>query len=327
MTQPVSAPAIRARKGSAEPLVMVTAYDAPGARIVDDGGADLILVGDSVAMVVLGYEDTLSVTVDDIVHHVAAVARAKPTALIVADMPWLSYHVSVEDTVCNAARLVRAGAAAVKLEGGRKRIPMVRAILDAEVPVMGHVGLTPQSVHAMGGFKVQGREVDAASELISDAHALADAGCFAIVLEGVPDTVAKMITETVPVPTIGIGAGPDCDGQVLVFHDLLGLQDRLTPKFVRRYASLKDDAVAAVAAYAADVRARRFPSDEESYHLSPDVARRLKARRATATPTTAPPTSAPPTSATPATSAAPATPDPAAAAAAADDSIGNPYAG
>jgi 3-methyl-2-oxobutanoate hydroxymethyltransferase len=327
MTQPVSAPAIRARKGSAEPLVMVTAYDAPGARIVDDGGADLILVGDSVAMVVLGYEDTLSVTVDDIVHHVAAVARAKPTALIVADMPWLSYHVSVEDTVCNAARLVRAGAAAVKLEGGRKRIPMVRAILDAEVPVMGHVGLTPQSVHAMGGFKVQGREVDAASELISDAHALADAGCFAIVLEGVPDTVAKMITETVPVPTIGIGAGPDCDGQVLVFHDLLGLQDRLTPKFVRRYASLKDDAVAAVAAYAADVRARRFPSDEESYHLSPDVARRLKARRATATPTTATPPTATTTSATPATSAVPATADPAAAAAAADDSIGNPYAG
>ena len=316
MTQPVSAPGIRARKGSAEPLVMVTAYDAPGARIVDDGGADLILVGDSLAMVVLGYEDTLSVTVEDIVHHVTAVARAKPRALIVADMPWLSYHVSVEDTVCNAARLVRAGAAAVKLEGGRKRIPMVRAILDAEVPVMGHVGLTPQSVHAMGGFKVQGREVDAASELISDAHALADAGCFAIVLEGVPDTVAKMITETVPVPTIGIGAGPDCDGQVLVFHDLLGLQDRLTPKFVRRYASLKDDAVAAVAAYAADVRARRFPSDEESYHLSPEVARRLKARRATAAPTTAAPSTAAPTT------AGPSTPSPAT-----DDSVGNPYAG
>jgi len=320
MTQPVSAPAIRARKGSAEPLVMVTAYDAPGARIVDDGGADLILVGDSLAMVVLGYDDTLSVTVDDIAHHVAAVARAKPKALVVADMPWLSYHLTVEDTVRNAARLVRAGAAAVKLEGGRKRIPMVRAILDAEVPVMGHVGLTPQSVHAMGGFKVQGREVDAASELISDAHALADAGCFAIVLEGVPDTVAQMITETVPVPTIGIGAGPSCDGQVLVFHDLLGLQDRLTPKFVRRYASLKDDAVAAVAAYAADVRARRFPSDEESYHLSPDVARRLKARRAPASTASEAPSTAPVVPAVPAVPAPRSGPE-------AEDSIGNPYAG
>jgi 3-methyl-2-oxobutanoate hydroxymethyltransferase len=314
MTQPVTAPAIRARKGSVEPLVMVTAYDAPGARIVDDGGADLILVGDSLAMVVLGYEDTLSVTVDDIAHHVAAVARAKPKALIVADMPWLSYHLTVEDTVRNAARLVRAGAAAVKLEGGRKRIPMVRGILDAEVPVMGHVGLTPQSVHAMGGFKVQGREVDAASELISDAHALADAGCFAIVLEGVPDTVAQMITETVPVPTIGIGAGPSCDGQVLVFHDLLGLQDRLTPKFVRRYASLKDDAVAAVAAYAADVRARTFPSDEESYHLSPDVARRLKARRAPASSSSEGPSTAPVVPA-------------AGSGSEAEDSIGNPYSG
>jgi 3-methyl-2-oxobutanoate hydroxymethyltransferase len=279
MTQPVTAPAIRARKGSSEPLVMVTAYDAPGARIVDEAGVDMILVGDSLAMVVLGYEDTLSVTVDDIAHHVSAVARAKPTAMVIADLPWLSYHVSVEDSVRNAARLIRAGAAAVKLEGGRKRIPMVRAILDAEIPVMGHVGLTPQSIHAMGGFKVQGREADAASELISDAHALADAGCFAIVLEGVPDTVAKMITETVPVPTIGIGAGPSCDGQVLVFHDLLGLEDRLAPKFVRRYASLKDDAVAAVAAYAADVRSRQFPSEAESYHLSEDVARRLTARR------------------------------------------------
>jgi 3-methyl-2-oxobutanoate hydroxymethyltransferase len=279
MTQPVTAPAIRARKGSSEPLVMVTAYDAPGARIVDEAGVDMILVGDSLAMVVLGYDDTLSVTVDDIAHHVSAVARAKPAAMVIADLPWLSYHVSVEDSVRNAARLIRAGAAAVKLEGGRKRIPMVRAILDAEIPVMGHVGLTPQSIHAMGGFKVQGREADAASELISDAHALADAGCFAIVLEGVPDTVAKMITETVPVPTIGIGAGPSCDGQVLVFHDLLGLQDRLAPKFVRRYASLKDDAVAAVAAYAADVRSRQFPSEAESYHLSEDVARRLTARR------------------------------------------------
>jgi 3-methyl-2-oxobutanoate hydroxymethyltransferase len=277
MTHVVTAPAVRARKGSDEPLVMVTAYDAPGARIADGAGVDMILVGDSLAMVVLGYDDTLQVTIDDLAHHTAAVARAKPRAMVIADLPWLSYHLNPEDTVQNAARLVRAGAQAVKLEGGRKRVPMVEAIIDAEIPVMGHVGLTPQSVHAMGGFKVQGKGVDAAEALIADAGALADAGCFAIVLEGVPDTVARLVTEAVAVPTIGIGAGPWCDGQVLVFHDLLGLEDRVLPKFVRRYASLKADAVAAMAAYAADVRARRFPADAESYHLSADVSRQLLA--------------------------------------------------
>jgi 3-methyl-2-oxobutanoate hydroxymethyltransferase len=218
---------------------MVTAYDAPAARMADEAGVDLILVGDSVAMVVLGYDDTLQVTVDDMVHHVAAVARAKPRPLIVGDLPWMSYHVSVEETVCNAARLVRAGAQSVKLEGGRKRLPMVEAIVDAEIPVMGHIGLTPQSMHAMGGFKVQGREVSAALALVDDAKALQDAGCFSIVLEGVPDEVARMVTDALTVPTIGIGAGPHCDGQVLVFHDVLGLEDRIIPKFVRRYASLK----------------------------------------------------------------------------------------
>ena len=263
--QQLTAPAVRARKGG-DPLVMVTAYDAPGARIVDEGGADIILVGDTVAMVVLGHETTLEVTVADMAHHIAAVARAKPKAMIVGDLPWLSYHLDTADTVRNAAALVRAGAQAVKLEGGRKRLPMVQAILDAEIPVMGHVGLTPQSVHAMGGFKVQGKDWDAAQVLTEDAVALADAGCFAIVLEGVPDTVAKTITEKVSVPTIGIGAGPHCDGQVLVFHDLLGIEDRLRPKFVRRYAELKNDAVAAVAAFADDVRTRRFPTDAESYH-------------------------------------------------------------
>jgi 3-methyl-2-oxobutanoate hydroxymethyltransferase len=277
MTQAVTAPAVRARKGSGEPLVMVTAYDAPGARIADEARVDMILVGDSLAMVVLGYQDTLSVTVDDMVHHVAAVTRANPRPMVIADMPWLSYHVSTEDTVRNAARLIRAGAQAVKLEGGRKRLPMVEAILDAEIPVMGHIGLTPQSVHAMGGFKVQGKQVDAATALIDDARALAAAGCFSIVLEGVPDTVARLVTEAVPVPTIGIGAGPGCDGQVLVLHDLLGLEDRVLPKFVRRYASLKADAVAAVAAYAADVRAGRFPSYEESYHLPGEISRSLLA--------------------------------------------------
>jgi 3-methyl-2-oxobutanoate hydroxymethyltransferase len=275
MSQAVTAPAIRARKGSGEPLVMLTAYDAPGARIADSAGVDMILVGDSLAMVVLGYEDTLQVTVDDMVHHTAAVARAKPSPMVIADLPWMSYHVGVADAVGNAARLIRAGAAAVKLEGGHKRLPVIEALLDAEIPVMGHLGLTPQSVHAMGGFKVQGKGVDASLALIDDARALADAGCFAIVLECVPDTVARLVTEAIAVPTIGIGAGPWCDGQVLVFHDLLGLEDRVLPKFVRRYASLKADAVAAVAAYAADVRAHRFPSDQESYHLPADVQRQL----------------------------------------------------
>jgi 3-methyl-2-oxobutanoate hydroxymethyltransferase len=276
MTQVVTVPAVRERKHAGPPLVMITAYDAPGARIADEGGVDIILVGDSLAMVVLGYEDTLSVTVEDMVHHTAAVARAKPRALVVADLPWLSYHVSAEDTVRNAAALIRAGAQAVKLEGGAKRLPMVQALIDAEIPVMGHIGLTPQSVHAMGGFRVQAKESAAARTLVSDAKALADAGCFSIVLEGVPDAVARMVTEAVPVPTIGIGAGRWCDGQVLVFHDVLGLQDRITPKFVRLYATLKEDAVAAIGRFSADVRTGRFPSDAESYHLAADVARSLE---------------------------------------------------
>ena len=275
--KPLTAPAVRARKvaAGAEPLVMVTAYDAPGARIADAAGVDLILVGDSLAMVVLGYDDTLQVTTDDMAHHVAAVARAKPSALIVGDLPWLSYHVSREDTVRNAARLIQAGAASVKLEGGRKRVPMIEAIVDAEIPVMGHIGLTPQSVHAMGGFKVQGKEARGAQLLVDDAKALVEAGVFSIVLEGVPDAVAKLVTDAVDVPTIGIGAGPHCDGQVLVFHDLLGIEDRMAPKFVRRYANLKADAVAAITAYADDVRSGAFPNDAESYHLADDVAELL----------------------------------------------------
>ncbi len=274
---PVTVPNVRARKvrDGSEPMVMVTAYDAPGARIASEAGVDIILVGDSLAMVVLGYDDTLQVTVEDIAHHTAAVARAKPTPLVVADLPWLSYHVSVEDTVRNAAALIRAGAEAVKLEGGTKRIPMVEAIVDAEIPVMGHIGLTPQSVHAMGGFKVQAKSSDAAMQLVSDAKALEHAGCFAIVLEGVPTEVARMVTEAVAVPTIGIGAGPDCDGQVLVYHDVLGIEDRIAPKFVRRYAEVKRASVEAVAAFATDVRTKAFPGPDESYHLSADVAETL----------------------------------------------------
>jgi 3-methyl-2-oxobutanoate hydroxymethyltransferase len=277
-------PEIRSSKlrAGSEPLVMVTAYDAPGARQAHAAGVDLILVGDSLAMVVLGYDDTLQVSVDDIAHHTGAVHRGLrassadgPAPLVVADLPWLSYHTGADDAVRNAAVLVRAGAQAVKLEGGRKRLLVIEAIVDAEIPVMGHLGLTPQSVHAMGGFKVQGRQHEAALALRDDAKALAAAGCFAIVLEGVPDGVARLVTDAVDVPTIGIGAGRDTDGQVLVYHDVLGLEDRMAPKFVRRYAEVGAASVEGLRAFADDVRTRRFPSDDETYHLSAEVAESL----------------------------------------------------
>jgi len=268
----LTVPAIGRRKVSRgdDPLVMVTAYDAPGARAASEAGADMILVGDSLAMVVLGYDDTLQVTTDDMAHHVAAVARAKPESLIVGDMPWMSFHVSEDETVRNAAKLIRAGAQSVKLEGGRKRIPMIERLISAEIPVMGHIGLTPQSVNAMGGFKVQGKQAEAARKLVQAAKSLAHAGCFAIVLEGVPVKVAQMVTDAIDVPTIGIGAGPYCDGQVLVYHDILGIEDRFVPKFVRRYADVKSVSVDAIKAYAADVRSGDFPNEAESYHLSDD---------------------------------------------------------
>lgn len=274
----LTVPAVRARKVRAggDPLVMLTAYDAPGARLAAEAGVDLLLVGDSVAMVVLGYPDTLSVTIDDMVHHTAAVARGEPDALIVADLPWLSYHVSSRDTICNAARLVRAGAEAVKLEGGKSRVPMIEALVTAEIPVMGHIGLTPQSMHAMGGFRVQGRTAEAAVELVESAKALEHAGCFAIVLEGVPADVAGLVTGAVDVATIGIGAGPNCDGQVLVYHDVLGLQSDLQPKFVRRYADLAGATVDALGRFAADVRSGRFPSAQESYSMGAEAAAALR---------------------------------------------------
>jgi 3-methyl-2-oxobutanoate hydroxymethyltransferase len=264
----VTAPRIRARKGGAK-IRMTTAYDYPTAKIADRAGADIILVGDSVANVILGHDDTLAVDVDMMVHHTAAVARAEPRSLIVGDMPWMSFHVSAEETVVNAARLVRdGGASAVKIEGGRKRVEMIKAVIDAEIPVMGHLGLTPQSVKAMGGYRVQGKQAQAAYEMISDATALVDAGVFSIVLEGVPDRVAQIITAEVPVPTIGIGAGSGCDGQVLVIHDVLGLGggDYL-PKFVRSYANLADDAVEALERFFMDVESGAFPSADETYHM------------------------------------------------------------
>ena len=270
-------PDIREHKGAigSKRLVMITAYDAPGARMVDEAGADMILVGDSLAMVVLGYEDTLQVTVEDIAHHTAAVSRTKPEALIVADLPWLSYHISIEETVKNTAKLIRAGANAIKLEGGRRRIPMIEALLSAEIPVMGHIGLTPQSINAMGGFKVQARDTKGATDLVSAAKALEHAGCFAIVLEGVPSQVASMVTTSVNIPTIGIGAGPECDGQVLVLHDLLGFEKKITPKFVRSYAQFHVEGVSALSEFISDVRNGSFPSEDESYCLSSETSEEL----------------------------------------------------
>jgi 3-methyl-2-oxobutanoate hydroxymethyltransferase len=271
----ITAPGILDRKGGPK-IAMVTAYDYPGAVIADRAGIDIILIGDSVANAVHGMETTLEIGLDEIVLHTRAVKRAKPEALVVADMPWLSFHLGPEDSVRNAGRLVREGGAeAVKLEGGRKRLPAIHSILDAEIPVMGHVGLTPQSVNAMGGFKVQGKVVAAAREMIDDAKALSDAGCFSIVIEGVPDILGEIITKEVDAPTIGIGAGPNTDGQVLVFHDVLGLGSGQYPKFVRSYANLADEAVAALERYKADVQSGSFPADDESYHAPDEVISEL----------------------------------------------------
>ncbi len=269
----VTVPFVRSRKrrNGDDPVVMVTAYDEPWARLVDRAGVDVILVGDSLAEIVLGHENTLQVGIEDMAHHVAAVARARPRALVVGDLPWMTYHLEPSDAVRNAARLVRAGAGAVKLEGGRVRLRVVEAILSAEIPVMAHLGLTPQSVHAMGGYRVQGRQLEAAKVLVEDAIALAEAGCFAVVLEGVPDALAERVTTVLEVPTIGIGAGPSCDGQVLVLHDLIGMSKGHAPKFVRRYAEIGDLVVEAVGRYASDVRAGTFPGEAETYHGSSEL--------------------------------------------------------
>ena len=257
--------AMKRSHGSA-PIVMVTAYDFPAARAVDAAGADIVLVGDSLAMTVLGHQDTLSVSVGEMAHHVRAVSRAQPSALLVADLPWMSYHLGTKDALRNAARLIRAGAKAVKLEGGLSRANVIRALCAAEIPVMGHLGLTPQSVNVFGGFKVQARRPGATEELARDAAELEAAGCFSIVLEGIPDVVAAEVTKAVAVPTIGIGAGVHCDGQVLVYHDLLGMSFGARPKFVRRYANLQEEAIEALKEFCSDVREGRFPSADETYH-------------------------------------------------------------
>ena len=247
--------------------------------VADQAGVDLILVGDSLADNVLGFPDTLAATVDIMIHHAAAVTRAQPHSLVIGDMPWLSYHTSVEEAVRNAGRLIReARVDAVKLEGGRKRLPVVEAILAAEIPVVGHLGLTPQSVRAMGGYRVQGRQANPARELVEDARALASAGIFALVLEGMPDVLAKTITEAVQIPTIGIGAGIHCDGQVLVLHDILGLHlNKHKAKFVRQYANIAEISVNALQNFCADIQSGQFPADSESYHMDEETAQTFQA--------------------------------------------------
>ncbi len=273
MTITRTVPGIRAakRRNGSEPIVMVTAYDAPSARVATEADVDMILVGDSVAMVVLGYDSTLQVTIDDMAYHTAAVARANPTSVIVGDMPWMSFHVSREATVENAAKLIRAGASCVKMEGGAKRIPMIEAIIAAEIPVMAHIGLTPQSANVMGGFKIQGRQAEAVREMIDDAVRLEAAGCFALVIEGVPDVAGKLVTDAVNIPTIGIGAGAETDGQVLVYHDIIGLENRFKPKFVRRYGTAFETQSEALARYAADVRTGAFPAEAEMYKAKEEL--------------------------------------------------------
>lgn len=253
-------------KEQGEPIVMVTAYDTPTARCVDRAGVDVILVGDSLGMVVLGYESTLQVTMEDMVRHTAAVRRARPQALLVADMPFLSYQVSIERAVDNAGRLVREGGAdAVKLEGGRPMLPAIEAIIRASIPVMAHLGLTPQSILRFGGYRVQGRGRAAETDLLADAEALAGAGAFLIVLEGIPQSLGRQITETVPVPTVGIGAGPGTDGQVLVLHDLAGLTEEPLPRFVKRYGEVGEAIRSAVERFSGEVRSGQYPSPDHWY--------------------------------------------------------------
>jgi len=260
----VSVPQVREAPSRGERLVMVTAYDYPQARAADAAGVDLVLVGDSLAMVVLGHADTLSVTVDEMLHHVKAVRRGLARALLVADMPYGSFHLSPAQAVDNALRFVKeGGASAVKIEGAR--IDVIEALVAAEVPVMAHLGLTPQSIHKFGGFKVQGRGLEARQALLAAAEAVEAAGAFSLVLECIPTALASEVSERLEIPTIGIGAGPDCDGQVLVYHDLLGIEERIAPRFVRRYAELGRTAREAIAAFAEDVRAGRFPSAGESF--------------------------------------------------------------
>lgn len=260
-------------------ITCLTAYDYPTARLLDEAGVDVLLVGDSLAMTVLGYESTLPVTLEEMLHHTRAVRRGTRRALIVADMPYGTYHAELPEAIRNALRFVKeAGAEAVKIEGGERRMELIARLVEAEVPVMGHVGLTPQSMHAMGGFRVQGKTPDAAEQVLRDARAVEAAGAFAIVLEGMPRELAAQITADLRIPTIGIGAGPDCDGQILVLNDLIGLTFGASPKFARRYANVGEIISGAAREYCEDVRGGTFPSDAESYHMPKAANERKKIR-------------------------------------------------
>ncbi len=270
--QRVTIPFIQAKKGRKEKIVAITAYDFPIAKIVDESGVDLILVGDSLGMVVLGYKNTIPVTMEEMIHHTKPVVRAAKRALVVGDMPYFSFHLSNDESIANASRFLKeAGASAVKIEGAsKKRLKLIEAMVEAEIPVMGHVGLTPQSIHHYGQFKVRGKDVDEAKKIIHDAENLEKAGCFSVVLECIPLEVAKIITEKLKIPTIGIGAGSECDGQVLVFHDLVGFSNGYLPKFVKKYADIHQVIASAVKEYIADVMQGKFPDDSHSYHFPPE---------------------------------------------------------
>lgn len=267
-SQKISILELHQKKTAGRPITMLTAYDYPGAMLVDEAGIDIILVGDSLAMTVLGHPNTVAVTMDEMLHHCKAVARGAKRALLIGDMPFMSYQVERSEAVRNAGRFIKeAGMDAIKLEGGSAVVETTRAIVEAGIPVMGHIGLTPQTATKLGGFKVQGKSAAAAKKLLEDALALEEAGCFALVLEAVPAAVAKTVTEKLSIPTIGIGAGVHCDGQVLVFHDLLGLFDRFTPKFVKKYAELRPAMLEALQAYRQEVEAGQFPTPAHSFSI------------------------------------------------------------
>ncbi|MHA2603382.1 MAG: 3-methyl-2-oxobutanoate hydroxymethyltransferase [Candidatus Thorarchaeota archaeon SMTZ1-83] len=270
---------IRLMKKKGKKIVMLTAYDAPSAQILSECGVDIILVGDSVGNTLLGYESTVPVTLDDVIHHSAAVARAKPDSLIVGDMPFMSYKVSVEQALENCARMLQdGGAEAVKIEGAGREIEIVRAVVAAGIPVMGHIGLTPQSIFEVGGYRVQGRTAKQTKEMVKQAQALEEAGAFSIVIELVPSETAKVITESIGIPTIGIGAGPNCDGQVLVLHDMLGLFQDFKPKFVKRYANIREVIQNAVNEFSTDVREGKFPDSDYSFEMTEEETGRLYGR-------------------------------------------------
>lgn len=274
--KPVTTSKLRQMKQKNEPITMLTAYDYPSAKLAEEAGIDILLVGDSLGMVVLGYESTVSVTMDDMVHHTKAVTRAAKTAFVVADMPFLTCHGTVEEAIYHAGRLIQEGnAKAVKIEGGEEILPIVKRCTKAGIPVMGHLGLTPQSVHQLGGYKVQGKDLESAKQLITDAKALEEAGAFGIVLECVPAEVTAKVTEAVEIPVIGIGAGAECDGQVLVFHDVLSYASSITPKFVKSYAQIGDMIQSAISQYVLEVRNKQFPEQRHAFAASEDTIKQL----------------------------------------------------